>query len=205
MPEMHASAHPDRPSGDALLYQAVLYAEGDLEAADAVSFERRLGEDQAAREALCQAMQLTPALAGRTPPLPDPAYRARVVRRLRPSAWRALLTQRSYRGHPLLWSGLGAVAAALVMVGLAGLPGRMDGEPALHGVVPREPMVGVRGVEQSWGSAVQTANVWAELHNSDHLARAHEEEVRRKSRPEGRIGQIEEQRLGTPGNTAPRH
>ena len=69
--------------GESLALQALLDASGELDAGQATVFEERLGTDQSAREALCQAVQLTLALEGHAPSRPNPAYRERVRQRLR--------------------------------------------------------------------------------------------------------------------------
>jgi ferric-dicitrate binding protein FerR (iron transport regulator) len=77
---------PTNPRGDTFpdeVTLALLYAGGRLSPEDAEAFERRLGEDQQARDALCRAMELVQSLAGR-PLRPRPDYRERVRQRLRP-------------------------------------------------------------------------------------------------------------------------
>ncbi len=71
------------PSGNDLHLQAFLYASGELDKSAAVSFERRLAEEQAAREALCQAVLLWQPLGRQTDSGPDPVYRECVRQRLR--------------------------------------------------------------------------------------------------------------------------
>src|SRR5213080_840229 len=104
---------PDPPDSgepcEPLAFQALLYASEGLAEADAAAFERRLAEDQAAREALAQAVPLALALRGQAVSSPNPVYRSRVRRRLLP---------RPPRVHPAVWTGLGAAAAVLVMLGL---------------------------------------------------------------------------------------
>ncbi|MBI1916768.1 MAG: hypothetical protein HYS12_18840 [Planctomycetes bacterium] len=106
----------DKRTAADLALQAFLYASAELDDPEREVFERLLGQDQAAREALAQAVQLTLSAAGPAP-RPDPAYRRCVRDRLtggltpRRSWWRRLLGRRTYRGHPLLWAGLGAAAA----------------------------------------------------------------------------------------------
>src|SRR5262245_24129708 len=90
---------------------ALLYASGELPTAEAVAFEVRLGEDQAAREALAQAVHMSVPLTSGVPSRPTPAYRQRVRQRLR-GGWGAwLLGRRNYRGHPLFYFAGGAAAA----------------------------------------------------------------------------------------------
>jgi anti-sigma-K factor RskA len=90
---------------------ALLYASGVLEDKAAAAFEQRLGEDQAARETLCQAVQLLHVLCLQPAVEPNPAYREEVRRRLRQQRPR-----NRYRGHPLLWAILGAAAAAVLLL-----------------------------------------------------------------------------------------
>jgi hypothetical protein len=59
-----AEETPGNAGDDALALQALLYASGELEEAEAAEFEERLAADQTARDALCQAVQLTETLAG---------------------------------------------------------------------------------------------------------------------------------------------
>lgn len=106
---------PGESAPDELTLQALLYASGELDAPDAARFELRLGQDQEARDALLQAVQMTsmgqPAVA------PDPEYRDRVRQRLRQRK-RMLRThaQGSTFGPAALWCVLGAIAAVLVML-----------------------------------------------------------------------------------------
>jgi anti-sigma-K factor RskA len=96
---------------------ALLYASGELEEAQAAEFERRLAEDQAAREALCQAVQLNLTLAGQSA-APDPAYRARVRQRLqqRRRHMRKLAGSPAFFGQPAMWAALGAAIAVVLML-----------------------------------------------------------------------------------------
>jgi anti-sigma-K factor RskA len=165
---------------------AFLYASGEMDAAEAAAFERRLGEEQPLREALCQAIELLYTLEGRTPLTPRPAYRQRVRQRLRPRGlWQRFTDQRTYQGHPMFWSGLGAVAALLMVLLMS--PGWWPtSQPATrevpvaeqsgHGAaeVPRDAPAGPTTIEM--------AETWAGLDYSDHLLRAHEEESRRRDR-----------------------
>ncbi len=72
---------PEIDAADA--QRAFRYARGEMDAAEAAVFERRLGEEQALREALGQAVERMRALEGLAPPVPRPAYRQRVRQRLR--------------------------------------------------------------------------------------------------------------------------
>jgi hypothetical protein len=170
---------------------ALLYAHGELDGAEVAAFEQRLGEDQSAREALCQAVQLSQTVGGQLPPTPDPAYRERVRLGLsgrpvppRPrSWWHALLRPRSYPGHPSAWLAAGAVAATLLVLGGQAVLAPPAGSP----VAPEA---------QVWPAPEPTApppddtaemaRIWATLHNPDHLERVRADEQRRKQRHEDR-------------------
>jgi hypothetical protein len=182
-------------SGEAvqpLAVLALLYASDGLAEADAAAFERRLAEDQAAREALAQAVPLALALRGQTASRPDPTYRAQVRRRL----WR-----RPYRGHPVFWVGLGAAAAVLVMLGLGTVP-RLPPLPP-----PTPPDSSARPASHETETASVMADVWAELQTPEHLLKAHDEEMRRRGRAEERgHGLKAEQRRSQPlGNSNSKH
>jgi len=197
-----------------LAAQALLYAGGELEGADAVAFEQLLAEDQTAREVLRQAVQWTHTLGGRPVPVPDLAYRARVRQHLMPTGglW-SCLAPRSYPGHPALWTilgaGLGLAATLLILVrgasplppapepvAQSGLPRTLPQEsepntPIGLTAVPNAGALPVRQVAPEMEPATQALAVaWAELPNSNHLIRAHEEENRRRSR------RLDEHRLG---------
>jgi hypothetical protein len=197
---------PGPGAGDALLRQALLYAGGDLEGPAVEAFENLLESDQAARDALCSAVELARALGGGPPAGPDRAYRAAVRRRLRPAAWRRLLGRHSYRGHPLLWGGLGAAAALLLVAAVAAVD-RHPGEsapravPAADAAPDPEPAL----AEAPHPSPADVADVWAELHNHQHLAKAHADEMRRKSRADSRSLQDEERRIRPPGHPMGKH
>lgn len=104
------------PFGRDIMVQAFLYANGELDGTEALSFERCLGEDQAARDALCQAVVLCQPLSGQAVVRPNPVYRDRVRQRLRSGTtnWESL----SKWGHPVLWGLLGAALAACLMLAL---------------------------------------------------------------------------------------
>jgi hypothetical protein len=197
---------PGPGAGETLLCQALLYAGGELEGPAAQAFEKRLESDQAARDALCSAVELAQALGGGPPAGPDPAYRARVRRRLRPPAWHRLLGRQNYRGHPLLWTGLGAAAALLLAVAVAAVARHPDDTapptaPAAVAAPAAEPAL----AEAPRPSPAEVADVWAELHNHQHLAKAHEDEMRRRSRSESRPIQAEERRLRPLGHPMRKH
>jgi anti-sigma factor RsiW len=169
----------DHLHDEALAMEALLYASDELEGDQRQAFEQRLSSDQAAREALCQAVQMSQALTGQQPAVPNRAYRVQVRQRLggrRPGR---------YRGHPLLWLATGAAAAVLVMLGL-GQP-----EPP----APIQPPVVVQAAPPAPEDPpeaevndpmLEVATYWAELSNSERLARDRTEEARRKLRLEDR-------------------
>jgi hypothetical protein len=175
----------DRSSHNPLALQALLYAGGELADADAVAFEQRLATEQSVREALVQAVQLAQPLGGRSA-TPDPGYRRHVQRRLAPSftPWRFLFGRQHYRGHPLLWTALGSLAASLILMFC--LP-RAQPEVIVVQAPPPEP-----NVTSSYllpaddDDPLEIARVWAEIPKGDHLMRAHEEEMRKKNRAEDR-------------------
>src|SRR5262245_25381665 len=116
---MHEEPLPAESGGNELVLKAMLYASGELDAAETAAFEQRLGEDQAARDALCQAVALSQALLNEAPTAPSPEYRSRVRHRLRQRR-RHRQGLRDQKGalfnHPAFWSVLGASVAVLLMV-----------------------------------------------------------------------------------------
>ncbi len=173
----------DKRTAADLALQAFLYASAELDDPERDAFERLLGQDQAAREALAQVVQLTLSAAGPTP-RPDPAYRQGVRDRLRPSWWRKLIGRRTYRGHPLLWAGLGAVAAILLALTAGPLLGLFPASQEKIVVVQVPPKE--TPAEERPAPVEETAQLWADLNNHDHLIRALAEANRRKSRSEDR-------------------
>ena len=98
---------------------ALRYAAGDLTPAEASEFEALLAVDQRARDALSEAVRLSAAALGQSVPAPDRSLRAAIRERLL-GCCPTWLARRAYRGHPLAWAGLGAVAvAACTVIGLA--------------------------------------------------------------------------------------
>jgi hypothetical protein len=191
---MHESSEPPR---DPLAFQALLYASGELPEAEAAAFERRLGEDQAARDALCLAVQFCPGLHGGAPVTPDRAYRDQVRQRLRtrrvvPRWW---LEARPYRGHPALWSLGGAAAAVLLMFALGQLlPGSWRAVEGSFVLPPSDTQPDLPLAPESV-ETVEVAQAWAELYNATRLAQARNEEIRRKNRAEERRpGKVEDRR-----------
>jgi hypothetical protein len=168
---------------------AFLYVSGEMNATETAAFERRLGEEQPLREALCQAVELMRTLEGLAPPMPRLAYRQRVRQRLRPTGWwRGLARRQMYRGHPALWSGLGAGAAllAVLIVSPSLLPTNPQTPaasalpPVAEQTKPSRPEVSAD--EPADLATIEEAEMWASMHNSAHLVRAHKEEGRRRDR-----------------------
>jgi hypothetical protein len=103
--------HPDSLTDD-LDWQAFCYAAGELSPTATAEFEQRLGSDQAAREALARAIELTQAIASaeslasvvrRSAAVRAPAVRRTTFRNL---AWGAMATAAVVAGLAL-WSGIG--------------------------------------------------------------------------------------------------
>jgi hypothetical protein len=94
---------------------ALRYAARDLNPNETASFETRLATDQVARDALSEAVRLSAAALGQSPPAPHSSFRAAIRERL--LGWRpSWLARRAYRGHPLAWAGLGAATVAACVV-----------------------------------------------------------------------------------------
>jgi hypothetical protein len=112
--------------------QAFLYANGELNGIEALCFERRLAEEQAAREALSEAVFLCQRL-GASAGGPDPIYRERVRRRLRlgPSTERFAGQPQVERAQPMTWCILGA-AAVLLFFAFERIDERQRAEAQLH-------------------------------------------------------------------------
>ncbi len=175
-----------------LTARALLYANGELPGAEAAAFEKRLADDQQAREALAEAVLLNQTLRGGEPPRPDPAYRDRVRERCRsaPAAssrpagwWSAVLRPQVYRGHPMVWLLSGALAAALLVffAAIAQTPVDPLPRPATPVPVTVRPTQPRPAAEPASG---KMGEVWAELHSINHLERVRAEETRRRHRLE---------------------
>lgn len=195
-----------QPTGnDSVALQAFLYATGELDEAEAAAFERRLGEDQAAREALCQAVELTQALAPRPAPRPDPSYRQRVRERLRHRRLGWLFGRQTYRGHPAVWSAVGAAAAVLIVISIAHLQAALVTQrhrplPVPRGVEQEAPIPAPFVEPPQLTATEDMAVTWATLHTNsvNHVTKVHDEEMRRKHRLEERT------RLALPAERRPR-
>jgi hypothetical protein len=174
---------PEIGPSDARL--AFLYASEQLDAMEETEFERRLGEDQGLRERLCQAVEMMCDLEGLPAVAPSSAYRVQVRQRLRlrRSRWERLTRRRTYRGHPLFWSGLGATAAFFLVVAL--LPQRMPPDSQTSTAVvesPRSAPVEDPFEDYDATATSEMAETFARLPTSGHLVRACEEESRRRNR-----------------------
>ena len=163
--------------------RAFLYASGEMDDVESAAFERRLGEDQGLRESLCQAMELMRTLQGLSPLTPSPSYRQSVRERLKlPSRSRGWLARRTYRGHPALWSLVGAAAALLIVLTIPPAWSSRSQQAATPIAEQTKPI----DAEPTSGlTTIEMAEMWSSMHNSDHLARAHDEENRRRSRLSG--------------------
>ncbi|MCI0355640.1 MAG: hypothetical protein L0099_11470, partial [Acidobacteria bacterium] len=137
-----------------LQWLAFRYVAGEMNAAEAEAWERRLADDQAARDAVCQGVALTGRLAAASPHNagareadfpPTTVTRGAVPKSSRHAALRALG-----------WMSLGA-AAALVSVMLAN-PGVLlpSGSDVPTQVIPARPSA--------------NALVWARLHTASQWA-----------------------------------
>jgi hypothetical protein len=193
----------DNPTpGDALAVQAFLYANGDLDGPAQAAFEDRLAVDQATRDALAQAVPLLSVLGGKLPPRPDPAYRQRVRDRLQGGWWRWLTGRRTYRGHPLLWTALGAAASLLLVLGWWRLTPAAVAAPGPVALQPT-PETGTVAEPEYLVTTIEVAETWADLDHLEHLTKARDEEMRRKirntptERGPGRVG-LRDDRRGAP-------
>jgi anti-sigma-K factor RskA len=172
--------------GDDLVLRAMLYASGELDAGEAAAFEQRLGEDQAARDALCQAVELSQTFANEPQPAPDPEYRSRVRHRLRQRRRHRVglrPNQGAFFNHPAFWSVLGAAIAVLLMVILSHFVATTQFEQPDDPNLTR-PTQPANGVERVLDAPVtpDMAKTWSDLPAGDRLEKARAEEQRRKLR-----------------------
>ncbi len=93
---------------------ALRYAAGELVGPDAVAFEARLATDPATRDVLGEAVRLSAAVSGVPAPVPQAGTLAVLRDRLFPTPFTRLFPVKSYRGHPIVWIGLGGLAAGLL-------------------------------------------------------------------------------------------
>ncbi|HXG09355.1 MAG TPA: hypothetical protein VNK04_06160 [Gemmataceae bacterium] len=162
-----------------LARQAFLYARDALGPAEAAAFERRLGEDQAAREALRRAARLRLIRSGR-PDRPDPSYRERVRQRLMPGAAARLVRRRMYSGHPALWCALGVAATILVVVLVR--PSLPPALPPSHSSIERSELP--VQADRPLPAAKDVAIAWSLPHETpQEISPTPEEEIRPK--PQG--------------------
>jgi hypothetical protein len=176
-------------SGRADAHLAFLYVSGEMDAPEAADFECRLADEQPLRESLCQAVELMQTLEGLAPPTPRPDYRARVRQRLHTGGkwWHPLAGPRTYRGHPALWLGLGtaAVLAVPLLSWILSSPDRQIPPPTQSPpLVAKQmsPPTPTPHEESDDDILLDIAELWARMENGEHLARAHEEEIRRRDR-----------------------
>ena len=186
-----------RPDGDDTLL-ALLYAAGELEAPAAAAFERRLADDQSARDALCSAVRMHQAMCGQPEPVPDRAYRKRVRARLRgPGWWKRIAAARSYAGHSSLWALAGAVAAATAVV-IWLPPLTSTPEKVRHIVLPP---LSAQAPTPAFPVDADEADDGPELMGGRHLARTLHEEQSRRVRGDRRLARLEDR--ATPLHSAP--
>lgn len=122
-----ATGRPTGPADTDLALLALRYAAGELTPAGAEAFEYRLAADQAARDALAEAVRLSAAASGLPAPAPDPLVRQAVREKLHPTWLTRLFPRRPYRGHPAAWAGVGGtVAAAVAVVAMLNRAGDSD-------------------------------------------------------------------------------
>jgi hypothetical protein len=190
------------PAEPTLQATALRYAAGDLTPLEAAAFEARLAHDQEARDALGEAVRLSAAALGQAPPEPHRSFRAAIRERL--VGWcPAWLARRAYRGHPLAWAGVGAVAvAACTLVGLSladrePAPGEQLAPAAAVAPAPRpaEPAPGPREAESFVAATPappcgdSVAEIWANLSDTESVEKAHDDEMkwRQKLRDAGAL------------------
>lgn len=202
---------PAGPADPALLQsQALRYAAGAMDAPEAAAFEARLEADQNARDALSEAVRLSAAALGQAPPAPDPSFRCAIRDRLL-GWWPDWLRRRAYRGHPMVWAGIGAAIVAGCTLFALSLPGQAPNtaapEPssatsqhlealAKPSTLPAPPPRAAepetvpighveRDPESQPGEPAEgqtVAEIWGQLNTMDHVEKMHEEEVRWRHR-----------------------
>jgi hypothetical protein len=179
---------------------ALRFAARDLPPPEAEAFEARLAGDQSARDALAEAVRLSAAALGQEPPRPDRSFRAVIRARLRGARW---LTRRAYRGHPLVWAGVGGglvAAATLLALSLAGTASPESAQPSALAAAPAAPVlppiepagdqskmasacdgcpVVVHAAADSPDDSTRTAaEIWAELSTPGHVEKTRDDEIR---------------------------
>ena len=158
---------------------ALRYAAGDLPPADCAAFEERLESDQEARDAIAEAIRLSAAALHQAPPAPDSTFRAAIRERL--AGWTpGWLRRRAYRGHPITWAALGAIAvAACTVIGLALSD---SGEPVERPAANAEPppafqaAVALAPPDVEPEECDSVAEIWADLSTPDQIEKWHDDE-----------------------------
>ena len=174
-------------SGDDQLL-ALLYAAGQLDRQQATAFERRLADDQAARDALCTAVRLNWATEGQAAPVPDPAYRERVRQRLMPGKQRPAGDRRVLRTRLALWTVAGSAAALLFLaIGVSSMDrGKISAEPMSASA---EEIAAKPAAPELCGDDDDSV---PDLMGGSHLAKAVEESRRKLRADEHRIVRMED-------------
>jgi hypothetical protein len=128
--------HFDHPvlSPSELAHLALRYAADDLTAPDLQAFEARLCDDQAAREAVAEAIRLSAAAIGTVAPTPDANLARDIAEQVNPTWLSRLLPRQRYRGHPGLWATAGALAVGSIVV-LLGAGSKSNEESASRQMV----------------------------------------------------------------------
>ncbi len=182
-----------RLAAESLTRQAALYAAGRLDAAAAAAFEDLLSTDAAARDALCRAVRRS--LAGDRQALhPDPSYRRRVRRRLRRT--RALDGRRLvvYAAVAALLWGVGGVPegrdvsvqqrpplARAAELGVARHYAELSNPEASHLARSWQELQSQSAATVVLADSASETHPWALLNDTTHLARVHEEFLKRRS------------------------
>lgn len=133
--------------GSDLMWLSFRYVTGELPEAEALAFEDRLAAEQAAREAVAEAV----ALVGSVASLPDST----------PTSWR------HSAWHPIRWTAGAAALAASLALAVAlrdrDRPNRVSDSVALAWSDLREPAqidLGVEGTDEAAASEVDTPPSW---------------------------------------------
>lgn len=165
---------------------ALRYAAGDLSPDAAAAFEQLLADDQAARDALSEAVRLSAAAIGQASPAPDRSFRTRIRARL----------GLSYRGHPLVWASLGAAAMAVCAMFAVSAADRAEpveeavAAPAAPVAVTTAPppselpdaAVAANDPPQAACDERSVAEIWADLSSHDGVEKARDDEMRWRQR-----------------------
>jgi hypothetical protein len=190
----------------ALQALALRYAAGDLPPGEVEAFEVRLATEQAARDALAEAVRLSAAALGQAPPSPDQSFRAMIRERLSGRWLPGWLARRAYRGHPAAWFVVGMAAAVVAVVWvdtapdergtLSELTSRPSDPPPAEPTTPHDAPPGIEavpalqpepGTVAACGEGVddpmaRAAELWAEMSTPETVEKAVEEEARWKQR-----------------------